>query len=203
MKCSEQWALHPHENTQFVQNPSFQQWAQIGQDFSSGPFLPADSPIASAPRLSLAVLVYFISLPWLLLYFLPSSWLHSPIVLVFAASQVPLNGNALCWNKGANFLSSNRGLLRRMSMISRSAFLKEKLFFDKTKTKTIKNKQTNKQKKQSVRILCEVFCLRLSCVSLWCNLGKTHLHFCQSISCLRSYKTAGDPQGNCKAWGYR
>lgn len=150
MKCSEQWALHPHENTQFVQNPSFQQWAQIGQDFSSGPFLPADSPIASAPRLSLAVLVYFISLPWLLLYFLPSSWLHSPIVLVFAASQVPLNGNALCWNKGANFLPSNRGLLRRMSMISRSAFLKEKLFFDKTKTKTIKNKQTNKQKKTKV-----------------------------------------------------
>lgn len=72
----------------------------------------------------------------------------------------------------------------RLSMISRSAYLKETLFFD--------------QKKKNIGVFSEAFCLGQHCVRLWSNQCKMHLHFCQSISCLRSCKSAWGPRENAK-----
>lgn len=87
-KCSEQSALNPHENTQFVQNPNALQQAQVWQDFSldflTSPFPSCRSSHGQVLSGSLlAFLVYFTSL--LLLYLLPSSPHHLPTLLVCAA----------------------------------------------------------------------------------------------------------------------
>ena len=115
-------------------NPSSLQQAQIWPDFSLGPshlscpFLQ-DLPGPGAIRLPLAFLVYFTLSPDSAssTFFpppRPTSQHYLPVLLM-VSYQLPFSGRTIC----TNFLLPTE----RMSMISRSAFLKETLFLAKKK----------------------------------------------------------------------